>query len=78
MYGAYWCQHCNSQKEMFGESWHHINYIECSLPNRAGQTQICADAGVKAYPTWEFNDGSRIEGGMTLLQLAQKTGCSLG
>ena len=76
MYGAYWCPHCNNQKEMFGDSWQYINYIECSLPNRAGQTQFCNDAGIRAYPTWEFI-GQRIEGELTLEQLSQLSGCQL-
>lgn len=77
MYGAYWCPHCQNQKTMFGASWQHIDYVECSLPNRAGQTQECSDAGVRAYPTWEFKGGEREEGGMTFAQLGEKTGCRL-
>ncbi len=77
MYGAYWCPHCQNQKEMFGSSWELVNYIECSLPNNEGQTQICAEDGIRGYPTWQFGDGSRIEGEATLEQLAQKSGCPL-
>lgn len=78
MYGAYWCPHCNSQKQMLGESWKYVNYIECSLPDSAGQTQDCSDAGIMAYPTWEFKDGTKVEGGLSLEQLSQNSGCSLG
>ena len=77
MYGAYWCPHCNSQKQMFAESWKYVNYIECSLPNRAGQTQICSDAGIKAYPTWEFANGNRIEGELSLEQLSLSSNCKI-
>lgn len=77
MYGAYWCPHCASQKQMFGDSFEFVNYIECSLPNRAGQTQECKDAKINAYPTWEFKDGKRIEGELTLGQLSQYSGCKL-
>lgn len=76
-YGAFWCQHCQNQKQMFGSSAQYINYIECSTPDGSGQTQACTDAGIKAYPTWEFKDGSRAEGEMTMAQLSQKSGCSL-
>src|SRR3989338_6576791 len=62
MYGAFWCPHCQAQEEMFGSSWDNINYIECSLPDKSGQTKVCKDAGIKAYPTWEFADGKRMEG----------------
>lgn len=77
MYGAYWCSHCNNQKELFGESWHHVTYVECSLPNKAGQTKVCQEAGIKAYPTWEFGDGTRSEGELSLRQLSQRSGCLL-
>ncbi|MBI2141292.1 hypothetical protein HYU16_02605 [Candidatus Woesearchaeota archaeon] len=77
MYGAYWCPHCQNQEEMFGSSWKYVNYVECSLPNRAGQTQVCSEAGIKGYPTWEFSDKSRVGGEMTFGQLADKSGCSL-
>ncbi|MBI4177520.1 MAG: hypothetical protein HY516_04080 [Candidatus Aenigmarchaeota archaeon] len=77
MYGAYWCGHCANQKKEFGASWKYVDYVECSLPNKAGQTQICEQAGIKGYPTWEFSDGSRLEGEVSLYGLAQKTGCEL-
>jgi hypothetical protein len=77
MYGAYWCAHCQNQKKMFGDSFAKITYIECSLPGGAGQTEECAIAGINGYPTWEFADGSRLEGEVSLEVLAQKSNCSL-
>ena len=77
MYGAYWCPHCQNQEEMFGSSWNYVDYVECSLPNRAGQTQLCSKAGITGYPTWEFSDKSRVGGEMTFGRLAEKSGCSL-
>ena len=77
MYGAYWCQHCQEQKSLFGKSWKYIDYIECSLPNRGGQNEICNSAGIKSYPTWEFPDGKRIEGVVSLKQISEATGCQL-
>ncbi len=77
MYGAYWCPHCLNQKEMFGMSWKHVDYIECSLPNRAGQTEFCGNAGIKGYPTWEFSNGERVEGEVTFDELSKKTNCKV-
>jgi hypothetical protein len=77
MYGAYWCPHCLNQKESFGDSWTYVNYVECSLPNRAGQTEVCAAADIKGYPTWEFADESRQSGEVPLETLAEVTGCVL-
>lgn len=79
-FGAYWCPNCQQQKAMFGDSWDKIIYIECSLPGKQGQTEICAQAGIESYPTWEFMvDGKkeRQVGKMSLAQLAIKTGCPL-
>mgnify|MGYP002031682199 CR=1 FL=1 len=77
MYGAYWCSHCNQQKESLGDSFYKINYVECSLPNNGGQTKICKDEGVESYPTWEFGDEIRMSGFVPLEKLAERTGCEL-
>jgi len=77
MYGAYWCSHCKTQKQMFGTSFEKINYIECSLAGGQGQTEECKEAGIEGYPTWEFGDGSRLSGEVSLEDLSEKSGCSL-
>lgn len=77
MYGAYWCPHCLDQKKMFGNSWDKVKYIECSLPNAAGQTEECIAAGIKGYPTWEFGDGTRVSGTIPLERLSDITNCPL-
>jgi glutaredoxin len=77
MYGAYWCPHCNAQKQMFGNSWAQVNYVECSLPDKAGQTQECMESGIKSYPTWEFQNGLRIEGEIPLEKISSLSGCKL-
>ena len=50
-------------------------YVECSTPDAAGQTQICKDKNIASYPTWEFADGTRLNGEIPLVQLAEKTSC---
>ena len=76
MYGAFWCPHCNNQKEMFGDSWQYVSYVECSTPDRR-QTDECKDAGITAYPTWEFADGARKVGELSLEELSEMSGCPL-
>ena len=49
MYGAEWCSHCQNQKNMFGEAFKLIPYVEC--PKNPAQ---CLAAGVRGYPTWIF------------------------
>jgi hypothetical protein len=77
MYGAWWCPHCADQKEMFGYAFQYVNYIECSPPGQRTQNAVCAQAGLKGYPTWQFADGSRAAGTQTLTTLSQRTGCQL-
>ncbi len=77
MFGAYWCSHCNKQKEDFGSSWQYIDYVECSLPAAAGQTEICAKEEITGYPTWEFGDGKRLSGELSFETLALNSNCSL-
>ena len=76
-YGAFWCPHCNEQKQLFGSSQKYINYVECSLPDRSGQTTICNEEDITAYPTWVFGDGKRQEGRLSIIELSQLSGCSL-
>ena len=75
-YGAYWCPHCAREKQLFGDSFQYIMYIECSLPDRS-QTKFCNDVQIKKYPTFEFGDGSRVNGEQSLEELGNKTGCTL-
>lgn len=77
MYGAFWCPHCLEQKKMFGDSFQYINYVECSLPDGKTQIELCTKRNITGYPTWEFENGSRSDGALTLTTLAEKTGCNL-
>lgn len=76
MYGAYWCPHCQNQKKMFGESWDFVSYVECSLPNKGGQTAECTAKGIKGYPTWDIN-GVMISGELSIETLSEKSGCAV-
>ncbi|MFH1650106.1 MAG: peptidylprolyl isomerase [Candidatus Woesearchaeota archaeon] len=77
-YGASWCSHCNSQKELFGEAAKDLPYVECSTPeNPNAQAQACKDAGITGYPTWVFKDGTRVSGEQSFAQLAKLSGCTI-
>lgn len=76
-YGAFWCPHCQNQKAMFGKSAKKLPYIECSTPDGKGQTQVCKDAKIEGYPTWEFTDGTRMSTEIKPEVLAEKTSCPL-
>jgi len=76
-YGAFWCENCETQKQLFGQSAKKLPYVECSPANGQGQLQICQNAGIEAYPTWEFADGTREVGVQSLEILAERSGCTL-
>jgi len=77
MYGLSWCEHCKEQEDLFGSSFDQIRYIECGISGTRDETPECKAAGVKRFPTWQFPNGERHEGGLSLQDLASKTGCSL-
>lgn len=76
MYGAYWCPHCEEQKELFGDAFEEVNYVECALPNNPrAQTKECQDANITSYPTWIRSDGKRITGAKPLDLLKKWSDC---
>jgi hypothetical protein len=79
MYGAYWCPHCSEQKALFDASFKYVPYIECGLPGNTSKVQqVCTDAGIKHFPTWQFPPmGERVEGAIPLEDLSLRTGCPL-
>lgn len=76
-YGAFWCPNCKNQEALFGRSASLLPRVECSTPDGRGQLPVCQDAGVKAYPTWVFADGTPETGTLSLERLSEKTNCSL-
>ena len=79
MYGAWWCPHCQEQKEKFGASFKLVDYVECGVQGDTSvRTQVCKDADIKHYPTWQFPPtGERVERVFELEELSAKTSCPL-
>jgi len=79
MYGAYWCPHCQEQKEAFGASFEYVPYVECGVKGDIhAQSQVCKDEKVNHYPTWQFPPtGERVERVFALQELSDRTGCAL-
>jgi uncharacterized membrane protein len=72
-YGAYWCPHCYEQKQLFGKpAYKELNYVECSTDGKNAQPQVCKEAGVKYFPSWQIN-GELTSGVKTLEELADLT-----
>lgn len=73
-YGSFWCPHCHEQKQLFGkEAMQYIPYVECSPPDRQGQTPTCQQQKIESYPTWEIN-GQRMTGVKSLEKLSKLSG----
>lgn len=77
MYGLYWCPHCIEQKEKFGASFQYVPYVECAIRGSKEEAPECKAAGVKLFPSWQFESEPPREGVLSLEALSDKTGCSL-
>ena len=79
MYGAYWCPHCQEQKEKFGASFEFAPYVECGVKGDLhAEAQVCKDENIHHFPTWQFPPmGQRVERIFSLEELSDRTGCSL-
>ncbi|OKH33693.1 hypothetical protein NIES2119_22485 [[Phormidium ambiguum] IAM M-71] len=72
-YGAYWCPHCHDQKELFGkEAAAELDYVECDPKGVNPRPQLCQEAKIKGYPTWQIK-GQLYEGTQQLGTLADLT-----
>jgi thiol-disulfide isomerase/thioredoxin len=76
-YGTFWCPFCKKQKDMFGSSARLLPYVECSTLDGRSQVPFCREKQISGYPTWDFADGSRLQGLLSFETLAEKTGCEL-
>jgi thiol-disulfide isomerase/thioredoxin len=75
MYGAFWCPHCQRQKELFGrEAWKYVDYVECSPNGYRAKYATCIDQKVDGYPTWKFGNGKTQGGEMELAEIARVSG----
>lgn len=77
MYGAWWCPHCQNQKNLFGTSFKKVTYVECSPNQTKTMSEQCKNDGIEGYPTWVFADGTKVSGEQTFDFLAEKSGCEL-
>lgn len=74
MYATFWCGVCRRQEQEFGEeALKLINIIECDPRGKNAQPELCRQAKIRAYPTWEIK-GQIYQGGMSLDELADLSG----
>ena len=70
MYGAYWCPHCQEQKDLFGGASSMVPYIECDPKGTGARPDLCERAAITSFPTWVIGD-QRLEGARPLEELAR-------
>ncbi|MBU3941128.1 MAG: hypothetical protein KKH88_04335 [Nanoarchaeota archaeon] len=69
MYGTEWCSHCKDQKDLFGNSFQYVNYVDCDQDKTS-----CSNAGITGYPTWVINN-EKYPGVQQLSKLKELTNC---
>ncbi|HEY9633842.1 MAG TPA: hypothetical protein V6D14_10575 [Coleofasciculaceae cyanobacterium] len=74
IYETFWCPVCRWQEKQFGaEASRLITRVECDPRGKNAKPQLCRQANIRAFPTWEIN-GQFYEGGMGLEKLAELSG----
>jgi len=71
MYGSQYCGYCAKQRELFGDSFKLVNYVECTE-----NEDLCMEKGIQGVPTWFYPEGE-ISGLQTLKKLSELSGCDI-
>ena len=74
-YGSITCGHCKNQKEMFGDDFKYIDYVECHPNGENAEPEVCLEAKIEGYPTWEFPGQEQLLGLQQFETLAKKANC---
>jgi glutaredoxin len=71
MYGTEWCSFCSRQKNLFGNSFNYINFVDCDK-----NKEKCLLEGITGYPTLKIN-GEYYPGLKSIEDLGRISGCKL-
>ena len=71
LYVVDWSPHSNDQLNEIGDAANEVNVVNCE-DNR----DECSQANITTYPTWTFDDTTRIEGYRTTTSLSQTLSCN--
>ena len=73
MYSAYWCPHCNDQKQLFGKkAVEELIIVECAKDGKNNQYKLCQEKGIEGFPSWEINN-EIYSGTRSLSELGEMT-----
>ncbi|MDZ4850954.1 MAG: tandem-95 repeat protein [Pirellulaceae bacterium] len=75
-FGADWCPNCIQQKKLFEDGSQFLNFVEVTNPDRTPNTRGNTE-GVFTYPTWQFQNGSRQTGVLSLAQISSSSGIAI-
>lgn len=76
MYSADWCPVCTQQKSLFGDGQNYLNIVEVTDGSRQ-LNEVGVINGISQFPTWDFDAETRVEGLMTLEEIAATAGVQI-
>ena len=86
-YGAAWCPHCTATKELFEDGADFLPFIEVTNLDSPVTLNAVGDGTntalnpsgvpITSFPTWEFPDGTRLEGELSLATISQRSGVAI-
>ena len=71
MYGTQVCSACSAQKDLFGEDFTYISYIDCNQNQK-----LCIDKKITGFPTWIDREGNKYSGVIPLEILTELSHCT--
>ena len=77
-FGASWCPACEAQKALFEDGYKFLPFIEVTNNSRElNSIGIAENLEGEELPTWEFPDGDRRTGILSLQELSQESGVAI-
>jgi len=71
MYGVDTCENCQRQKDILGDDFDDIHYVNCQF-----NLKECQEKGIQFYPVWG-KGGDVLVGVQSLKELSTFSGCTL-
>jgi hypothetical protein len=69
LYTQLGCHACETQEQMFGENYQHLNVVDCFYDR-----ETCTEKQIEYTPTWIINN-EKIIGVQSIEKLQELTGC---
>ncbi len=75
-FGAAWCDLCTEQKNLFEDGQNYLPFIEVTNPDHS-LNATGTDEEISIFPTWRFQDGTEVEGMLSLADISQHSGIAI-